>query len=124
MPESVEAAYAAGQGEFEVKYIGPLARAQKVDSVRAIQEWSAFMAQMAELNPEILDVMDFDQIAKELAKLSNVPQELMKKANEVKKLRAKRQEQQQAMMEAEQNQMNAAAAKDASAAEQQQQEAV
>lgn len=120
MPEIVEEAYAAGKGDFEVKYIGPLARAQKVDSVRAIQEWSAFMAEMANLNPEILDIMDFDQIAKELAALSNVPQELMRKVAEVKKIRAKREEQQQAQMEAEQNQLNSAAAKDMAAAEQQQ----
>ena len=122
MPEIVEEAWSAGRGEFEVKYIGPLARAQKVDSVRAIQEWAAFMAEMANLNPEILDVMDFDQIARELAKLSNVPQELMRKVADIKKMRKKREEQQQTMMEAEKNKLDSESAKNTAQAEQTQEE--
>lgn len=85
-PESVVEA----QAEFDVEYLGPLARAQKSDRATAIMAYAQNIGMMAEVNPEILDVPDFDGMARELAQQANLPTELLKSDDDVKALRKER----------------------------------
>jgi len=95
--------------EFDILYTGPMSRAQKQDDVMATNNWlQAIIPVMAELQiqtgsyPEVLDVPDFDMIARDLADLSGVPAKYLKDADEIKKDREER--------DAEQKEMRAAAA--------------
>ena len=97
IPESI----AELGGEMDVKYMGPLARAQKIDVVRSIQEWTGYVAQMAEINPAMLDLVDWDEIGRGLADLSNVPTKYLKPQTKIDAERKKRDEMQQAAAEAE-----------------------
>lgn len=62
--------------ELDIEYTGPMPRAQRQDLVMAINNWSMGLAQMAEINPEVLDIPDWDAIARETASLAGVPTNL------------------------------------------------
>jgi hypothetical protein len=87
--------------QWDVKYTGPLAMAQRSDRAVAIQSWVGNLAGMAEVLPEMLDVIDSVKIARELGTLLGVPASVMRSDAEVRELRAQREEAQQRMMEAE-----------------------
>jgi len=93
--------YTEQGGELDIKYLGPMARAQKMDAVASIERWTGAVVGMAQAFPEMLDKIDPDAVVKELADLGGVPVKLMREDKEVEKLRADRQEQQAAMAEAQ-----------------------
>ena len=69
--------------ELDIQYIGPLSRAQKVDQAAATERWMAGLAGMAEMNEDILDIVDFDMVARDSADVLNVPAKYMKSRNKV-----------------------------------------
>ena len=72
-PESVTG---AEDSDLDIEYVGPLARAQKLHSVDAIQRWIASLLSMAEAFPDVLDVPDTDEIARFTAGELGVPAKL------------------------------------------------
>ena len=87
--------------QWDVKYTGPLAMAQKSDRAVAIQSWVGNLAAVAEVIPDALDVIDPVTVARELGTLLGVPASLMRSDAEVREMRAQREEAQQRMMQAE-----------------------
>jgi hypothetical protein len=81
--------------ELDIEYTGPLPRAQKSDTAGAISRWLGEMAAASEVFPEILDRVDEDGVAVELADLSGVPSKLVRSDDDVKELRSERQKQQE-----------------------------
>ena len=63
--------------EFEIEYIGPMARAQRFDSVASIERWMQNVAQMASIFPQALDVPNVDEVVKELGYAAGVPAKLV-----------------------------------------------
>ena len=59
---------------------------------------------MAQINQDVLDVIDFDSIGRLLAKRIGVPAEAIRSEEEVQQMKAERQAQQQAMMQAQMQQ--------------------
>lgn len=110
-PESL-----AGQG-FNVKFIGPLARAQKMEDVGAIERLNQTieaMAQMGQLVPAAsaaLDVVKFDENLRTMIDGLGVPLKNAATSDEVQALRQQRsQAQQQAQKAAQQQQIQTMAA--------------
>ena len=97
MPAKVQNA----PGELEIEYLGPMAKAQKMDRVMSMQRWFQVAAPIAEYAPEIMDLPDVDDIGKEAALLLDVP---LKTDTAVRKIRKDRQEQQAKQMELAQSQ--------------------
>lgn len=97
-PESL-----AGRG-FNVKFIGPLARAQKMEDVGAIERLNADIATLVQVKPEILDIVDFDEQARTLAESLGVPLKLIRDADQVQAIRDARAQQQQAAQQQAQQQ--------------------
>lgn len=94
-PEPPESVIAYQGGELDIEYVSPLARAQKMGDVQAIERWVGSLSQMAQLNPEILDAIDFDKVAIKLADRHGVPADVRKGAAEMQEARAQRMQQQQ-----------------------------
>jgi hypothetical protein len=91
-------------GQMNVEYTGPLPRAQRMEVVRATQEWLGTLAQMAEIFPEMLDSVDPDAVARRMARLMSVPAAMMRTGEEVvdiRKQRAKQQEEEQELLKAQ-----------------------
>lgn len=79
------------QAEFDVEYTGPLPRAQKADVAHSTAGWLGSVGSMAELNPEVMDVPDWDAAVRGIGELSGVPAKYMRSENEIKQLRDDRQ---------------------------------
>jgi len=94
------------QGDLDVEYIGPLAKAQMGAEVQAIERWVGGLGQMAQvLGPEILDAVDTAKLPLALADKLGVPAEAVLGEQDIKQkadARAKQQQEAQAMAMAQQ----------------------
>lgn len=84
--------------EFNVVYISPLARAQKLEDVTAIERLSVNVANIAQAKPEVLDLIDEDEAVRVLSTALGVPSKIVRKSADVDRLRAQKAKQQQAAM--------------------------
>ncbi len=106
IPERL-AEYIQAQGgiEFSIKYEGPLARSQRQADLAAVERFLSLLTPAAQVQPNVVDVVDWDEMARFLADTTGVPNKLILAALKVKKLRDDRMAaQQQANQAAEQEQ--------------------
>lgn len=82
--------------EFSVRYISPLARAQKLEDVTAIERLHMNIAQIAQAKPEVLDLIDEDATVRVLSDALGVPTKVVRKTSDVEQLRQQRAQAQQA----------------------------
>lgn len=88
-----------------VKYVSPLARAQKFEEVTAIQNFVAMTMQSAQADQTVLDNIDFDKAARFTGEALGVPSDIIRTEQDVAELRqARAQAQQQAQADAMANQ--------------------
>lgn len=81
---------------WHVKYKSPLARAQQLSEVNAIDQYMIGLAQTAELDPSALDNIDMDKAHRYRAEALGVPAELIPSTEDVREKRmAKEQARQQ-----------------------------
>lgn len=104
LPEIPEEVATLG-GQLKVEYTGPLPRAQKMETVRSMQEWLAVIAEAGQLFPELNDLPDPDVFGRLSAKLMSVPSMVLRSQEEVAEKRDQREAAQQAAVEAQQAQM-------------------
>jgi hypothetical protein len=105
VPEAV-AQYQASGGELDIKYLGPMARAQKADRIASIERFVMTVGQAAQAmgDPTMIDVINGDAMVKELADLGGVPAKLLNSDEDVKAERDERAKQQQEMQQSQQMQ--------------------
>jgi len=65
-----------------------VARAQQTSDARAIIDFSGFITNLAQSVPEVLDVADLDDGARELADALGVPPTMIRDSEQVAKIRA------------------------------------
>jgi Bacteriophage head to tail connecting protein len=87
--------------DFHIKYISPLARAQKLEDVTAIERLHMNIAQIAQIKPEVLDLIDDDKAIRVLGNALGVPAEILRSEADVEDVRERRASQQQAMQQQE-----------------------
>lgn len=83
-----------GDKYASVKYISPLARAQKFEEVTAIQNFVGMTMQSAQADPTVLDNINFDKAARFTGEALGVPSEIIRTEQDVADLRQQRAEQQ------------------------------
>jgi len=84
---------------LDIEYVSPLARAQRLEEVFAIERWFQQLGGMAQINPSVMDVVDFNKIGRLIAKRVGVPAEAMKSEEEIAREQKQRQQQQAAMQQ-------------------------
>ena len=109
LPPMPEVLQQAG-GDLDIEYVGPLARSQKMDEVTSIQRAVDGIMQLANVNPEVLDLVDVDKAGRTIADRLGAPADILKGDEQVGQLRQSRQQQQQAQAEMEQGQQQIAGA--------------
>jgi len=84
-----------------VVYEGPLAKAQRIQQVEGMERLNVFVATAAELKPEVIDNLDFDEEVRIAADILGVPVKVVRDRAEMQAMREARAEQQaqQAQME-------------------------
>ena len=80
------------EGDFDVDYIGPMARAQKSDQIGMINQWLAMMAEMGQVFPEMSMLPDPQAAGRELAKVMNIPATIVRSKDEVKEIMDKKEQ--------------------------------
>jgi hypothetical protein len=85
--------------DFEIEYVGPMARSQRFDTVASIERWIQNVINLANVTPEALDVPNFDEVVKEMGYSAGVPAKLVKSDSLIILERAKRAKQQEQMMQ-------------------------
>lgn len=90
---------------FNIRYLSPLARAQKLGDVDAMDRYEATLTQEAAVEPSVLDVYDWEEAARLRGPLLGVPGKLVRDKKTVKVIRdakakaAEEQQQQAAQMQ-------------------------
>lgn len=88
--------------EYEIEYVSPLARAQKLWQLNAVTRWMGIIAPLAEAKPQLLDWINDDGAVTYLSELLGVAPEFQnteKQVQEIRAMRAKAQQEQQVMAE-------------------------
>lgn len=90
--------------DYTIRYLSPLARAQQLEEVTAIERLNANVGQIAQVKPEVLDLIDADEEVRYLGEALGVPAKVLKDKKAVERARqeraqAQQQAQQQAMMQ-------------------------
>lgn len=99
-PESLQNA------NFNVRYISPLARAQKLEDVTAIERLGVNVQNLAGISQDVVDLIDTDEATRVVADALGVPAKVIRSSDAVADLRDQRQKaqqqaaQQQLMMQA------------------------
>jgi Bacteriophage head to tail connecting protein len=100
-PREVLEAAARNQGQLDVEYVGPLARAQRGAEVKAIGEALAVLGQIVGLtqDPSVMDNLDFDAAWRAVADANGTPRHLIRDTAQVEQMRRIRAEQQAMLAE-------------------------
>ena len=99
-PQAFEYAQRVGN-TFQLQFIGPVARAKRQAEAGVIDTFVSFVGATAQIQPDIIDNVDFDETLRERARIDQVPRKLLKAKEDVEETRAVRaqQEQQRVQME-------------------------
>ena len=87
--------------ELDVEYIGPMPRAQKAEVAMSVEAWMMSVANMAQMFPEMMDIIDADEVVRMMQDLRGVPASCAKSTKEVEQIRQQRAEQEAAAQETE-----------------------
>ena len=86
------------------KFISALARSQQLEEVTAIERFMAGLSGIAEIDPTILDNIDFDSVAQVTGMGLGVPTSILRTKDEIDQIRQQRQQAQQQAVAQEQAQ--------------------
>jgi len=100
-----------GDTPFSPAYHSPIAKAQRFETIQAMNQLEEAIGGLSKLNPGILDLYDFDASVKKRADLFGVPAELLKDERQVAATRKAAAQQAQAQQALQQAPQLAAAAK-------------
>jgi hypothetical protein len=104
--------------DYEVEYIGPLPKAQRAQEVVAIEGFLADITSAADLDPEIVDTVNFDKVSMRLGEMRGVPSDIMAGEAEIRTKRQNRQDAQAAQAQAAQAETLSKAEKNTAQADQ------
>ena len=82
--------------DIQIDFINQLARSQQIEEVNNIQAWVQEIAGLAQIKPEVLDVINADGIAKHVARIRSIPEIAINSEEDVEEAREARAQAQQA----------------------------
>ena len=97
-------------GDLDIEYVGPLARSQKMEEVTGIQRAIDGIMQLAQVNPEVLDIVDVDKAGRTITDRLGAPADILRGDEQVAEMRQSRQQQQQQQAAMDQGQQEIAGA--------------
>lgn len=87
---------------YNVRYISPLARSQKLEEVTAIDQYVAGATMAAQIDPSVMDNVDLDEAQRIRGEALGVPGSVIRSKADVEAMREQRQAAQQQAMQQEQ----------------------
>jgi len=96
MPESL-----ANEGaELDIQYMGAMFKTQQASAMQNIERWAAFVGQISQINPDAMDIPDWDGIIRGAAQMLGIPASMESLDTDVEKTRGERKAKNQAMEQA------------------------
>lgn len=95
MPQIV----AEQSGDVDIEYTSPIAKTQMASNVQAIERFLMTVVNLAEAQPEVLDIPDWDECMKSVADMLGVPAKNLKSKEDIEAERAERDAMQQQMQQ-------------------------
>lgn len=77
---------------IEIEYVSPLASAQKAVTLQNLESFLFSIAQMAGIDPEVLDLVDWDEAGKEIANIQSITPKILRKKTDIDERRQVRRE--------------------------------
>jgi hypothetical protein len=102
---------------LEISYSSPATRAQEAGKGAQIQKFMQDLVPLAQIAPDIMDVLDTDEFARAMSNIRDVSRKILRQPEDVAKMRAERAEQQQAQQQVEQGSQMSGSIKDLAQAE-------
>ena len=90
------------QGEVDIEYVSPMAKAQRSSDVQSAMQLFGFLQPLMQIDPSVIDYLDIDGLSEHIIKVTNVPATVVRGKSEVEELRQQRASQQQQQAEMEQ----------------------
>jgi hypothetical protein len=106
-PEELEGA------ELKVSYVSILAQAQKAVGIESISRVIGFVNGLAPIQPNVVDVLDTDEIIKEVSRLEGAPAKIINEQMVIQQIREQRQKMEQLLQQLEMADKAATASKNA-----------
>lgn len=119
VPDALRDRMVEGKEIYKIQFISPASRIRQSEEVMGIMETLQAAANLAQIDPTVLDGIDTDKGLRRIGELKGAPSVMLRSAEAIAKIRKGRQQQQQQMMEMEANKAAAATAKDVAAAQSQ-----
>lgn len=114
-PDPPEAIVEAG-GDLRFEFASPIQQAKKKTEALGLAEAFETLGPLAQAQPEMLDNLDGDEIARDLPDFAGIPQQWLRDQDQVEQLRAQRQQATETAQTASVAREGAAAVKDLAAA--------
>ena len=102
---------------YQIEYISPLARSQKLDQMKSINNFLVLVGQIAITKPDVLDNVNEDEVVKDIQSLYGVNPKYLNSEQQVKAIREARVQAQQQAAQMQQIQQGVATAKIAAEAD-------
>lgn len=80
------------EAELDIEYISPMAKTQEASNMAALERFSMFTANNAQLNPGVLDIPDWDEMQIKAAEFIGVPASCINSKENIETMRTERQE--------------------------------
>lgn len=84
--------------EYDIEYVSPLAKAQRLTDLQSMLRGFEVMMQVAEIAP-VMDYLDSDKLVQYLVEVTGIPARVIRSDEEVAQIRRQQQQQAAAMME-------------------------
>lgn len=89
-------------GEIDIEYVSPLAKAQRSGDVQSAMQLFQFLAPLMQVDPSVVDYLDMDGLAQHIIKVTNIPATVVRGEQQVAQLREQRQAQEAQMQQMQQ----------------------
>ena len=77
-------------GDIDIEYVSPLAKAQRSGDVQSILQMIEFLAPLTQIDQSVLDYLDVDGMAKHIIRVTGTPATVVRGEGEVAQLREQR----------------------------------
>lgn len=84
------------KGRVDIEYTSPIAKTQEASNVQAIERFLGTIIGMAQANPDLLDIPNWNEAFKSLADMMGVPAKILNSMEEIKAIQDQRKKQQAA----------------------------
>ena len=91
--------------ELKIIYNNPVTQSQKMNQATMIEKFIGNVSNLAQVQPQVLDLIDFDKITKKYGDILDIDAHLYRNEYEIEKIRDERAEQQEQMQSLEQGKM-------------------